>query len=120
MPAYSGYILIIGSLLIRHILVFDETPVSLTVAIGAESHFRCRYPNSDGILWSINDISSTNLPDSLRNFVEVQDSGHTLTLTADPQLNMSSIRCVATFLSEHPISTSAVTLIIQGMIINVC
>ena len=93
---------------------FIETPVSLTVTIGAESRFRCRHPNSSGILWSVNGTFLSNLPDSLRNFVEVQDSGHTLTVTAYPQFNMSSIQCVAIFINGSSIYAQPVTLEIQG------
>ena len=95
---------------------FVETPMSLIVTIGAESHFRCRHPNSNGILWSINDTFLRNLPDSWRNLVKIQDSGHTLTVTADPQLNISSIQCVAIFVNGPSLHAPLVTLEIQGVL----
>ena len=90
--------------------------MSLIVTIGTESHFRCRYPNSYGIVWSVNGTFLMNLPDSLRNFVAVQDSGHTLTVTADPQFNMSSIQCVAIFINGPSNYATLVTLEIQGVL----
>ena len=83
---------------------------------GVESHFRCRHPNADAIVWHINSTSLSMLPDSLYNFLYLRDYGQTLTVTADPQLNMSSIQCVAVFISGADISASAVTLKIQGVL----
>ena len=83
---------------------------------GVESHFRCRHPNADAIVWRINSTSLNMLPDSLYNFLYLRDSGHTLTVTADPQLNMSSIQCVAVFIGGADISASPVTLKIQGVL----
>ena len=86
---------------------------------GAESHFRCRHSNADVIVWRINGTSLNMLPDSLHNLLYLRDSGQTLTVFADPQLNMSSIQCVAAFLGGPVISTSPVTLEIQGVLIKV-
>ena len=83
---------------------------------GAESYFRCRHPNADAIVWRINGTFLNMLPDSLYNFLYLQDSGQTLTVTADPQLNMSSIQCVAVFIGRADIPASPVTLKIQGVL----
>ena len=98
---------------------FTETPVSLTVISGAESHFRCRHPSADAIVWRINSTSLNMLPDSLHNLLYLQDSGQTLTVFANPQLNMSSIQCVAVFIGGAGIPASPVTLEIQGVLINI-
>ena len=90
--------------------------MSLIVTIGAESHFRCRHPNSDGILWSVNGTFLNNLPNSWHNLVEVQDFGHTLTVTADPQLNISSIQCVAIIVNGPSVHAPPITLEIQGVL----
>ena len=110
----SGRVTFIAS--IMFCIGFVETPMSLIVTIGAESHFRCRHPNSDGILWSVNGTFLRNLPDSLLNFVAVQDSGHTLTVTADPQLNISSIQCLAIIVNGPSVYAPPVTLEIQGVL----
>ena len=86
---------------------------------GVESHFRCRHPNADAIVWHINATFLNILPDSLRNLLYLRDSGQTLTVTADPQLNMSSIQCVAVFIGGAGIPASPVTLEIQGVLINI-
>ena len=84
---------------------------------GAESHFRCRHPNADVIVWRINGTSLSILPDSLHNLLYLRDSGQTLAVFADPQLNMSSIQCVAVFIDGADIPASPVTLEIQGVLI---
>ena len=61
-------------------------------------------------------LSLNLLPDSLRNLLYLQDSGQTLTVFADPQLNMSSIQCVAVFIGGADIPASPVTLKIQGVL----
>ena len=94
---------------------FEETPVSLTVTIGAESRFRCRHPSADAIAWRINNTYLNVLQDGLHNLLYGLDSGQTLSVTADPQLNMSSIQCVAVFIGGPVISVSPVTLKIQGV-----
>ena len=83
---------------------------------GAESHFRCRHPSADAIVWRINSTFLSILRDSLHNLLYLQDSGQTLTVTADPQLNMSSIQCVAVFIGGADIPASPVTLKIQGVL----
>ena len=83
---------------------------------GVESHFRCRHPNADVLVWRINTTSLNMLPHSLHNLLYLQDSGQTLTVFADPQLNMSSIQCVAAFLGGPVIFASPVTLKIQGVL----
>ena len=83
---------------------------------GAESHFRCRHQNSDGIIiWHINGSLLKNLPDNLRNLIQVQDQDKALIVLADPQLNMSSISCVAVFIGGADIPAPPVTLKIQGV-----
>ena len=92
--------------------------MSLIVASGTEYNFRCRHPNSDGIIWRIDGVSVANLPERQRNFVEEQNSGQTLIVTADLLFNNMTtitIRCVAVFINEPSIPACPITLRIQGL-----
>ena len=72
---------------------FTTVPSSLTVAVGEEAVFLCRYPGAT-IIWQIN---GTAVVDS--QLVTLTSSGEqlldTLTITALPEYNGTEVQCVA-------------------------
>ena len=85
---YKNYIIYILTM-----AEFTIVPSSLTVAVGEEAVFQCRYPGA-AINWQINGTAVVN-----SQFVTVTSSGEqpsdTLTITALPEYNETEVQCIA-------------------------
>ena len=67
---------------------FTTVPSSLTVAVGEEAVFQCRYPGAIGTIWSIFGTAVVSSP-------SITVTPDTLTITAQPEYNETIVVCSA-------------------------
>ena len=107
-------------------IVAVPSPPLMVVTLDEQHTYKCSHSTANRIFWRVNDrvlgVEILTIPGIVYTDTSSHpdDTTYTLTITALPQNNETTIQCTAAFYEGAPQDTPTVTFLIQGKLIALC